>query len=311
MATLTVRESFGTVRLARSGRLLPWLGPAMRGLIGGRLRAHVCRWPVAEVLSQWERCAGCPHMNGCQYGETFEPDPPAGLQLASGWENAARPLVIAPAFPAPELGKAKDWFDIRITAIGPTAVGHLDDVWESFRVAGADLAIGLGDDHIPFDVTRTGASGDSVVSLPPPADNGDMVPRVRVTLTAPLFLNEATPDGRKRAVREPTFGQLMRAGLRTLGPLHRLYGEPLAEDVFHLVKVAAEAVPTIRTEFAEFRQERFSNRSKDRYDIFGVTGWAGYGPVPAWLLPWVQWAGRLHVGTHRVAGAGGWSALWT
>lgn len=307
MARLRVRESFGIVRLARGGKLLPWLGPAVRGLIGGRLRAHVCRWPVSEVLARWERCAGCPHMAGCQYGETYEPDPPAGATLAPGWENAARPIVIAPAFPAPEMGRAKDWFDVKITAVGPTAVGHLDDVWESFRVAGADLALGLGDDHIPFDVER-GPVTDSEVSLAadPPA-RGEGGENVRIALASPLFLTESTPDGRKRAVTQPTFGQLVRAGLRTLGPLHRLYGEPLPDDLFHGVKAAAEAVPTLRSAFAAFRQRRFSNRSKERYEVIGVTGWAEYGPVPAWLMPWAEWAGRLHVGTHRVAGAGGWS----
>ncbi len=285
-------------------------------------------------------------MAGCQYGETCEPDPPAGVDLGSGWENAARPIVIAPAFPAPELGRARDLFDVKITAIGPTAVGHLDDVWESFRVAGADLAIGLGDDHIPFDVER-GKTTDSVVSLvadaatqgggisntqeqppsrslrnrPPPSGerweedpprHAEWAPsgsraRVRIALTSPLFLTETFPDGRKRTVLEPTFGQLIRAELRTLGPLHKLYGEPIPDDLFRRVKVAAEAVPTIRGEFAEFRQERFSNRSKDRYEVVGVIGWAEYGPVPEWLRPWAEWAGRLHVGTHRVAGAGGWT----
>ncbi len=307
MASLVVRESFGTVRLARGGKLRPWLGPAVRGLIGGRLRAHVCRWPVADVLAKWERCAGCPHLSGCQYGETYEPDPPAGVDLGSGWENAARLIVIAPAFPAPEVGRAKDWFDIRITAIGPAAIGHLDDVWESFRVAGADLAIGLGDDHIPFDVDR-GKATDSVVSLPAEGVAGEAIPSLRIDLASPLFLTETFPDGRKRTVLEPTFGQLVRAGLRALGPLHKLYGEAIPDDLFRRAKAAAEAVPTIRGEFAEFRQERFSNRSKDRYDMFGVTGWAEYGPVPEWLRPWAEWAGRLHVGTHRVAGAGGWTA---
>lgn len=306
MASLVVRESFGTVRLARGGKLLPWLGPAVRGLTGGRLRAHVCRWPVAEVLATWERCTGCPHMSGCQYGETYEPDPPAGVTLAPGWENAARPIVIAPAFPAPEVGRAKDWFDVKITAVGPAAIEHLDDVWESFRVAGADLAIGLGEDHIPFDVER-GDVTDSMVSLPSAEGDSRIIPILRVQLTSPLFLTETGPNRQKRAVLRPTFGQLVRAGLRTLGPLHRLYGEPLPDDVFHRVKEAAEAVPTLRTQFAEFRQERFSNRSKERYEVVGVTGRVEFGPVPAWLVPWAEWAGRLHVGTHRVAGAGGWA----
>ena len=253
------------------------------------------------------RCAGCPVMSGCAYGETYEPDPPAGVTLMPGWENTARPITIGVSFPTPEVATAGERFGVQITAVGRTAISHLDDVWESFRVAGADLAIGLGDDHIPFDVER-GKVTDSVVSLvadAPARGNGGL--RIRLALTSPLFLTETFPDGRKRTVLEPTFGQLIRAGLRTLGPLHKLYGEAIPDDLFRRVKVAAEAVPTIRGEFAEFRQERFSNRSKDRYEVVGVIGWAEYGPVPEWLRPWAEWAGRLHVGTHRVAGAGGWT----
>lgn len=125
--------------------------------------------------------------------------------------------------------------------------------------------------------------------------------------TSPLFLTEAGPSRQKRAVLRPTFGQLLRAGLRTLGPLHRLDGEPLPDDVFHRVKEEAEGVPTVRGGVRRIPAGRFSNRSKERYEVVGVTGWAEFGPVPGWLLPWAEWAGRLHVGTHRVAGAGGWA----
>ena len=31
-----------------------------------------------------------------------------------------------------------------------------------------------------------------------------------------------------------------------------------------------------------------------------------YGDVPWSLVPWLLWGGRLHVGSHRIAGAGGW-----
>src|SRR4051812_28211939 len=98
MSPLTVRRTTRVLRLARGGRLQPWLGPALRGLAGGGPRARRCRLPVAEQLGPRRYCAGCPQMAGCAYGETFEPDPPAGLHLAAGWENAARPLVVAPAF---------------------------------------------------------------------------------------------------------------------------------------------------------------------------------------------------------------------
>src|SRR5580704_6724988 len=80
---LSILETYRVLRIARGGRLVPWLGPALRGLAGGRLRARVCRQPVGEQFGKWEHCRGCPLMSGCAYGETLEPDPPIGIHLAS------------------------------------------------------------------------------------------------------------------------------------------------------------------------------------------------------------------------------------
>src|SRR5438477_3298206 len=102
MQNLFVCQTRRTVRLARGGRLLPWLGPALRGLTGGRLRARACRHSVAEQLTRWKHCRGCPLMAGCAYSETYEPAPLPGLPLVAGWKDMARPIVIAPAFPLPE-----------------------------------------------------------------------------------------------------------------------------------------------------------------------------------------------------------------
>ncbi|OWK41138.1 hypothetical protein [Fimbriiglobus ruber] len=305
--TLFVRETRQTLRVARGGRALAWIGPALRGLAGGRLRAHVCRLPVAEQMTRWRTCAGCPAMSGCAYGETYEPDPPAGVVLAPGWENTTRPIVIAPQFPVPEWLTPGVAFDVSIIAIGRTAAAHVDDVWEALRIGGADLAIGLGDDRILFDLEPGGGNADRELTLPPGPGDEPPVPLVRVDLTSPLFLNETGADDHRRPVLRPTLAQLLRATLRTLGPLHRLYADPLPDAVFGAVKAAAAEVPTIRAEFHEFRQGRFSNRTKDRYEMVGAVGWAEYGPVPAWLVPWLEAGGRVFVGTHRIAGAGGWT----
>ena len=303
---MSILETHRRIRLARGGRLLPWLGPALRGLAGERLRARVCQLPVAEQIARWQYCTGCPHMRGCAYGQTYEPDPPAGLHLAAGWENTARPIVIAPRFPVPEFGHVGLAFDVSVTFLGQAAMEHTTDFWEAMRIGGADLAIGLGEDHVLFDLETGEPDRKSTMHLPFEVDSSPDVPTVRIELTAPLFLNEARSDGRKRPVLSPSFGQLLRAGLRVLGPLHKLYATPLPDSVFGRVKTAAEAVQTRRAEFHEYRQAKWSHRTKERLNLIGTIGWAEYGPVPSWLLPWLTWAGRVHVGTHRVAGAGGW-----
>jgi hypothetical protein len=303
-----VFETYRVLRIARDGRLLPWLGPALRGLAAGRLRARVCRQPVAEQLGKWARCAGCPLMRGCAYGETVEPDPPANAHLASGWETVARPLVVAPAYPAPEVACVGDQYPVRVVFVGSTAAGHAAQFWEALQVGGADPMLGLGEDQVLFDVLPCEKS-DQTDNVELPLDPGAVpgaVPVVRVVLTSPLVLNSSTNGGRKWLVERPTLSDLIRAGLRVLGPLHRCYGTSLSDEVFGIVKRMAGSVPSQRANFAVMNQAKFSHRTGDRWDVRGVIGWGEYGPIPLGLLPWLRWAGRLHVGTHRVAGAGGW-----
>jgi hypothetical protein len=300
---LSILETNRVLRIARGGRLIPWLGPALRGLAGGRLRARVCRQPVGEQFGKWERCRGCPLMPGCAYGETVEPDPPMGIHLASGWESTSRPLVVAPSYPAPDAGRVGDRIPVRVLFIGRGAAGHAEAFWDALRVGGADPMLGLGEDQVLFDILplndTTNANRAEEVTLPTdPAALPGFIPWVRVILTSPLVLNAGGDGGKKLLIERPT--------LRVLGPLFRCYGNTLPEPVFAAVKQLAEPVPTLQTRFGVVGQTKSSHRTGDRYSVRGVIGSAEYGPVPISLLPWLEWAGRLHVGTHRVAGAGGW-----
>src|SRR3989442_696145 len=99
---LNVLETYRVLRLARGGWLRPWLGPALRGITGSRLKAKVCRFPAFERETHWLYCKGCPHMIGCPYGEVMEPDPPPGTHVAGGWADTTRPIVIAAQFPLPD-----------------------------------------------------------------------------------------------------------------------------------------------------------------------------------------------------------------
>jgi hypothetical protein len=62
-----------------AGPLMPWLGPALRGVVAARLKDRVCRLSAAERQRQGAYCKGCARMAGCPYGETFEPDVPLSL----------------------------------------------------------------------------------------------------------------------------------------------------------------------------------------------------------------------------------------
>jgi hypothetical protein len=171
--------------------------------------------------------------------------------------------------------------------------------------------LGLGEDQVLFDILplsdTTNANRAEEVTLPTdPAAVPGLIPWVRVILTSPLVLNAGGDGGKKRLIERPTFADLLRAGLRVLGPLFRCYGNALPEPVFATVKQLAGSVPTLQTRFGVVGQTKSSHRTGDRWEVRGIVGHGEYGPVPLGLLPWLEWAGRLHVGTHRVAGAGGW-----
>jgi hypothetical protein len=304
---LQVLETTRRLRLTRPGRLLPWLGPALRGLAAARFKARVCRFPPAIQQTERRYCKGCPHIAECPYGRTVEPDPPAHVHVPSGQEDAARPLIIAPAYPAPRHAVPGTQLPLCVTFVGRTAAAHAEDFWAALAQAGRTS--GLGPDGVTFAVELDSGSPaatwhDVVLPLDVSAESGEMA-SVKVELTGPLILRSGGPEGR-RLVTAPTFADLLRASLRTIGPLCRLYGRPLPDEVFRPLKDLSADVPTRSASFEEYEQPKWSNRSEQHGRVRGVLGWGTYGPLPRVLVSWLTWGGRLHVGTHRVAGAGGW-----
>jgi CRISPR-associated endoribonuclease Cas6 len=309
--TLDVLETTRILRLARPGRLLPWLGPALRGLAVRRFKARVCRFPPEVQEGERRYCKACPYIASCAYGRTVEPDPHPGARVPLGQEDATRPLVIAAAFPAPVAGRAGLVLPLRVSFVGRTAAAHADEFWAAMAEAGRDPAVGLDPDRTTFEVglpeppAPTAAWRAVEVPTDPLTEPGE-VAWVKVRLTAPLLLRAGAEDGR-RLVAQPSFADLLRGCLRTIGILFRLYGEPLPDAAFRPLKDLAAEVPTLARQFTVYRQPKWSRRSRQHALIEGVIGEAVYGPVPRILLPWLAWGGRLHVGSHRVAGAGGWT----
>lgn len=247
-------------------------------------------------------------MLGCGYGETYEPDDTAGLRVPAGWGQGARPLVIAPEFPVAVHGESGQEFSVKVLFIGERASRHASIFWESLRRAGEDIRRGLGEDRVLFDVLPMANEEWIQVTLPNPS-SGDEVGSegmLELEFVSPLFVRQQVGNGRRKPCLEPSFMELTRAGLRTLGPLYKLYGQSLLESTFREVKEAAMGVPRVSAEFTTFSQWKSSHRTKSRIPLQGVIGKATFGPVPDWLSEWIRQAGQLHVGTHRVAGAGGW-----
>lgn len=296
------------LRFTRGGDLLPWLGPAFRGLVAWNLKEQSCRHPAAVRDSRWRYCHGCPHLGGCAYGQTFEPDPPEDVEVFGGQDDSARPLVLAPHFPIPERVVRHQEMPLYLTLLGGAAVRQAAAVIETVDRVGRDA--GIGPQRVTFElVSSQPVAGTAWQRQELPLSCQHLpgrVAAVRIDLTSPLFLRAAADArGRRRAVVRPEFSDLLRASLRTVGQLWRLYAQPLDAD-FAALKDAAASVPLVEHDYRPFEQRKWSQRTEQRFTIQGVVGYAVYADVPYALLPWLAWGGRAHVGAHRVAGAGGW-----
>ncbi|MFV2066390.1 MAG: hypothetical protein ACC645_05380, partial [Pirellulales bacterium] len=112
------------IRVSRGGALLPWIGPALRGLVAERFKNAVCLQPEAERVSRWKLCKGCPYLPDCPYGRMFEPDPPEDAKVFHGQDDATRPLVLAPYYPLP--ADVRRGLDIPLRVLLVARNGDLD-----------------------------------------------------------------------------------------------------------------------------------------------------------------------------------------
>jgi hypothetical protein len=307
---LEVLHTWRLLRLTGSGRLVPWLGPALRGLIGRRLKTHACLYTPAEQEGVWRCCRSelvglCPHHAECPYGQTLEGEPADPALSFRGHEKPPRPIVIAPDFPLPRRAHPGLGVPVRVSFLGQAASRHAVPFWEAAAAAGTDPQAGLGPDAIGFHVEPPRQPLPIQLSetarLPALAEAPGVAAFVRVQLAAPLIIRED-----RRLATEPSLGQLLAACLRSVGTLCRLYGQAVPDEYFVPLRERAAAVPTVTADFRRFFQPRWSNRTEQHREIEGVIGSAVYADVPAALVCWLAWGGRLHVGGERVAGAGGW-----
>lgn len=263
-------------------------------------------------------------MVGCSYGELFEPDPPPGASVLRGQEDAARPLSLSPEFPVP--GRVTDQeiqveagteISVQATFAGLNAAGQAGYLWEALTDLSQQNDVGLGPDRIPFELLpRPSAQQQGPhwgeMNLPPhPESLSGSFPLVRVDLHTPLILHQKREDnGKRRVIICPSFADLLRASLRTLGALASLYDEPIDAD-FAALKSTAEKIELVRANFETFTQPKTSNRSRQKRLLYAATGSGIYANVPQALVHWLAWGGVAHVGVERVAGAGAWNVQWS
>ncbi len=220
--TLPIHIQFLQLTLTRGGRLLPWLGPALRGIAAGTLKNRVCRQPPIQRELQWKFCHGCPHIHDCAYGLTYEPDPPEDRTVLKAMHDGQRAIALAPCFPAPLEGRAGDRLLVRLLLLGHRAIGAAPAVIDAMAEAGRNK--GFGQDEVAFQVEQESLpswpAGQVILRAEDLARQYDAslgtLPCVRLELTSPLFLKEGAQGQEGRPVRNPDFGHLLRAACGSL-----------------------------------------------------------------------------------------------
>lgn len=293
-----------SMRVVKGGALLAWLGPALRGVVARSMKEMHCRHTPEEREGRWRYCAGCPHGDVCPYGRLFEPAESPQQSLGSGFRDGQRGAVLCVEFPAPANAARGEQLRLELKTIGRAGGNDSAELLRAVAVAGAQN--GIGPDRVKFELDEAKAATIRLrpADLPGLPTGRPVLPRLGLTLTAPLFMRSAEEDQR-RAVTRPAFAAIFSAAMRTVSRTLRTGGAPLEADWRGLLDLA-QAVREADADWQPFRQRRWSNRTEMRFEVVGCTGSAVYADVPLCLVPWLHWGGVIHVGMHRVSGAGGW-----
>ena len=323
------------LRMLGSGSLFPWLGPALRGALAMTLKNMECRHPPARARH------AVPLLYGVSVPCRVWLRPALRAGGAGGGDSPARARERAASAGGRTVLSVSGSGGGGHGDPGPRAshrraragaAGHL-----AGRV-GADRASGgVGSLPTPFRADRFGEPDGLRAPALGPAGRSEGGSRalsaaVGVGLTAPLVMmsrdpggdrrlrqrakdaegNAAQPDSWRRTDRRfnvcPTFADLFQISWRLLAELFGRDGDRLPANYLDWMDRATQ-IATVDHCYEPFRQERWSARREERYPVYGVVGGGIYGDVPGAFLPYLYWAGQLHAGTHRIAGAGSWRII--
>lgn len=317
-SSLQIEQRTLCLDIRSPGLLVPWIGPAIRGITALRYRAAVCRQPREEWNGRWQHCRGCPHVGSCGYGIAFEPEATASLTSAAATAteasddipqppsiDAVRRVVIAPEFPVKTEARRGDTVNVRITSIGGAVSATVPDILAALATAGQ--RDGLGPDRVRFALADSRPAASVLVVNPtqlPMLAPAAPLPRLTIRLDSPLFLREREARSR-RMILTPDFRAFVRHAVRIV----REFFPSATPGPTETVETLATGVEAIASDLRPFHQEKASRRTFRRFEMAGVVGACTFADVPCGFLPWLSLAGILHAGGHRVAGAGGWTVL--
>lgn len=323
---LPVRVRWQPLQVLNSGQLVPWLGPALRGLVLQPMRDQLCQLNDQERQERRAAlprpdtenyCLGCMKNASCQYGRVFEPDRLiiAG-RVSKGMREGLRGVSIAPAFPVRCDASRGDSFLLRLMGIGSISAPMMELTTEAIDALGS--TVGLGPSHVKVRLLRAEAQVRTWQldhrTLPRTVTR-DTVPWLKIVLETPLFLKGPSANGRRftgRRQEPPTLAILLRESIRTVRRALDEYSnaQPMEFDPGELLQAAA-ATRQDQQDWEIFEQSRISARQQSRWQPSGWVGSVTYSDVPLALIPWLIWGGRLGIGDARNCGAGLWHTVLT
>jgi len=309
-----IEAVFVRCQFATPGKLKPWLGNAVRGMVLQRLRESYCllspeerAWRSSTTKNKEEHyCTGCLRNAECLYGRVYEPDRQIiDGTVRKGMRQGLRGMTISTEYPLRGKATPGDEFVIKLLAIGEASRRLVRPTLEALAYEGRTS--GLGPDHV-----RVAFENEDIFThtwqlvaddLPTNLSKGK-VPWLRINLESPLFLK----DRGRSSMQRPELGMLLRESVRTVRRALSELVTPAIELDFDPRELfsACDTIYCEQEAFTQFRQSRTSARQNARWKTKGWTGWAIYRDVPLSVLPWLAWGGRMGVGDSRNCGAGLW-----
>lgn len=290
----------------RHGRLMHWLGPAFRGAIAVELKEELCVRFVRDGELPIS-CNGCQKQGKCLYAMLFEPPNRVG-DFKSGWLEASRGVTICPQFPVSSESAIGATMDVELVVTGVAASNDIAMNILIDAIASAGANNGIGPDRIKFSIVDEGVRRRTIITPETLTWKtcDALIPSLTLDVVTPIFFRQSS-EGKssKQAVLNPEFKHYFMGSVRLISGLLADCGIKNDYDYADMSNVSKNIVMA-STAYVSFVQKRWSSRSESGYDMRGVTGQAVFHNVPQCALNWLILGGKLHVGVHRVAGAGKW-----
>ncbi|MBD2847068.1 CRISPR system precrRNA processing endoribonuclease RAMP protein Cas6 [Paenibacillus sp. IB182496] len=293
--TLTLRASFAC---ETEGKLPPYLGSTLRGVLGHSMRDFVC--PTPDV-----RCYVCQIAQDCAYARNFaSPGHDAG---------AVNAYVLYPHVRDKIEWKKGDQCTFEMTLIG-SAVREAGFYVDGLQAMGER---GWGAERLRFRLEQISVperdaliwSGGRIWMrnlMPQPLT----MPERRARTALVRFVTPTRILVRRKLSRRIAFEELIHSISRRLTLLSKAYtGQELQWDEDAMLE-AARMVQTVEQSWRDVDFERYSMTRGGKLELPAIEGWARYEGDLTSFTPLLEAGRRLHAGKNSTIGFGRYEVFY-